>query len=170
MTKLTDAENVKADIIEILNNADGMEHISIICFDRNGENETDVKVTDIIDTLNRQKAEIERLQKLQKPTGAGGYKVENGKVVFYSDMLNGYRHEYKDIEEIVRELNLYMHTDHKNIELISYYKHKEKTAKTEAIKEFIEKFKAYIPSIDGDTTMDCVERAIKQAKKEMVGD
>lgn len=42
--------------------------------------------------------------------------------------------------------------------------------KAEAIKEFIEKFKAYIPSIDGDTTMDCVERAIKQAKKEMAGE
>ena len=37
-------------------------------------------------------------------------------------------------------------------------------------KEFAEKIEAYIPSIDGETTMKCVKRAIKQAKKEMVGD
>ena len=91
--------------------------------------------------INRQKAEIERLQKLQNPTGAGGFKVENGKVVYYSDVLNGYRHEYKDLDEIVKELNLYMHTDYKNLELISHYQHKAQTAKSEAIKEFAERLK-----------------------------
>ena len=50
---------------------------------------------------------------------------------YSSCMLNGYRHEYKDLEEIVKELNLYMHTDYKNIELISHYKHKAQTAKTD---------------------------------------
>ena len=91
--------------------------------------------------LKDKTAEIERLEKLQNPTGAGGYKVENGKVVFYSDMLNGYRHEYKDLNEIVKELNLYMHTDYKNLELISHYQHKAKTAKSETIKEFAERLK-----------------------------
>ena len=86
--------------------------------------------------INRQKADIERLQERRKPTETSGFKIENGKVVFYTNMLNGYRHEYKDIEEIVKELNLYMHTDYKNIELISYYQHKAQTAKTETIKEF----------------------------------
>ena len=94
-----------------------------------------------LDLINRQKAEIERLHKLQKPTGAGGFKVENGKVVFYSDMLNGYRHEYKDLDEVVKELNLYMHTDYKNIELISHYQHKAKNSKYEAINEFAERLK-----------------------------
>ena len=84
-------------------------------------------------------AEVERLQKLQKPTGAGGFKIENGKVIFYSDMLNGYRHEFRDLDEIVKELNLYMQTDYKNIELISHYKHKAQNAKSEAIKEFEKK-------------------------------
>lgn len=88
------------------------------------------------------KAEIERLQNLQKPTGSGGFKIENGKVIFYSDMLNGYRHEYKDLDEIVKELNLYMHTDYKNIELISHYKHKAQNAKAEAYKDLAEKLKA----------------------------
>ena len=97
--------------------------------------------------IKRQQAEIERLHKLQKPTGAGGFKIENGKVIFYSNMLNGYRHEYKDIEEIVKELNLYMHTGYKNIELISHYQHKAQTAKSEAIKEFAEKFKEEVVQI-----------------------
>ena len=103
--------------------------------------DADAVLTHSLDLINRQQAEIERLQKLQKPTGAGGFKVENGKVVFYSDMLNGYRHEYKDLDEIVKELNLYMHTDYKNLELISHYQHKAQTAKTEAIKEFAERLK-----------------------------
>ena len=102
----------------------------------------------VLDLINRQKTEIERLQKLQNPTGAGGFKVENGKVVYYSDVLNGYRHEYKDLYEIVKELNLYMQTDYKNLELISHYQHKAQTAKAEAIKEFAEKLKEYYPSID----------------------
>ena len=88
-----------------------------------------------------QQAEIERLQKLQKPTGAGGFRIENGKVIYYSDMLNGYRHEFKDLDEIVKELNLYMHTDYKNIELITHYKNKAETAKAEAIKELAERLK-----------------------------
>ena len=97
---------------------------------------------DILDLINRQKAEIETLNSRKKPTVTGGYKIENGKVIFYSDMLNGYRHEYKDLEEIVKELNLYMHTDYKNIELISHYKHKAQTDKTEAIKEFAGRLKS----------------------------
>ena len=36
-------------------------------------------VIDALDLINRQKAEIERLQKLQKPTETSGFKVENGK-------------------------------------------------------------------------------------------
>lgn len=42
---------------------------------------------------NSYKAEVERLQKRRKPTETSGFKIENGKVVFYTNMLNGYRHE-----------------------------------------------------------------------------
>ena len=38
-------------------------------------------------------------------TKARGYKVENGKLVFFSNMLDGYRHEYKDLQEICEEMN-----------------------------------------------------------------
>ena len=140
-------------------------------------------VTMVLDLINRQKAEldgqdveimrlkheIERLQQLQKPTGAGGFKVENGKVVYYSDMLNGYRHEYKDLDEIVKELNLYMHTDYKNIELISHYKGKLQTTKAEAIKEFAGRLKEKKTNIEV-MRMPFLNRDIDNLVKEMVGD
>ena len=38
-------------------------------------------------------------------TKAQGYKVENGKLVYFSNMLNGYKHQYKDLQEICEEMN-----------------------------------------------------------------
>lgn len=84
-------------------------------------------------------AEIERLQKLQKPTETSGYKIENGKVVFYSNMLNGYRHEYANLDEVVKDLNLMLHNGYTSDEVISHYKGKLQTAKSEAYREFCEK-------------------------------
>lgn len=81
------------------------------------------------------------MQKLQKPTEASGFKIENGKVVFYTNILNGYRHEYKDLEEVVKELNLMLQSCYKCDEVLSHYKSNLKTAKTEAIKEFAERLK-----------------------------
>ena len=122
------------------------------------------------------KAEIERFHKLQKPTAAGGFKIENGKIIFYSDVLNGYRHEYKDLDEIVKELNLYMHTDYKNIELISHYQHKAQTAKAEAIKEFafdlteeVKQIDTTKPHEDKDDIIIHVYDIIDSLVKEMVG-
>jgi hypothetical protein len=43
-------------------------------------------------------------------------------------------------------------------------------AKAEAVKEFADKVLLYIPNIEGDTTIKCVEEAIKQTLKETVGD
>lgn len=42
--------------------------------------------------------------------------------------------------------------------------------RTEAVKEFAEKVLLYIPNIEGDTTIKCVEEAIKQTLKETVGE
>ena len=38
-------------------------------------------------------------------TKAQGYKVENGKLVYFSNILDGYKHEYKDLQEICEEMN-----------------------------------------------------------------
>lgn len=56
MSKL--AEN-KVDIIGILNSSDGMEHVAILC--NTDDDFISIRVTDIIDILNSQKAEIENL-------------------------------------------------------------------------------------------------------------
>lgn len=115
----------------------------------------------------KMKKELDRLHKLQESTGAGGYKIENGKVIFCTDMLNGYRHEYKDLEEIVKELNLYMHTDYKNIELISHYQHKAQTAKVEAIKEFSKRLKKGMCYDRDYNDLITTEKYIKKVVKEM---
>ena len=52
--------------------------------------------------INQQQAEIEKFTKRQKPTGASGYKIENGKVVFFTNMLGGYREEKEKLEEVVK--------------------------------------------------------------------
>lgn len=124
---------------------------------------------DKLEDYNRQQAEIERLQKLQKPTETSGFRIENGKVVFYSDMLNGYRHEFKDLDEIVKELNLYMQTDYKNIELISHYKHKAQKAKADAIKEFAERLKRQCAFVVGEEYWEVLNE-IDNLVKEMVGE
>ena len=49
------------EIIKALNEADGLEHICINCMDNKGKSTT-VKVIDIVDLINHQQAEIERLQ------------------------------------------------------------------------------------------------------------
>ena len=52
------------EIINALNGADGLGHISIYCADNNGEDVCSIKLGDIIDLINRQKAENERLRGL----------------------------------------------------------------------------------------------------------
>ena len=83
-------------------------------------------------------AEIEKLHKLQKPTETSGYRIENGKVVFFTSILNGYRHEYSNIEEVVNDMNVMLQNAYKNDEIYLHYKGKLQTAKSEAIKEFAE--------------------------------
>ena len=96
-------------------------------------------VGDLLRIIKSQKAEIERLQKLQKPTETSGFKIQNGKVVFYTNILNGYRHEYKDLEEVVKELNLMLQSCYKCDDVVSHYKGNLKIAKSEAYREFAEK-------------------------------
>ena len=102
---------------------------------------------DALALINRQKTEIERLRTLCKPTETSGYKIENGKVVFYTKILNGYRHEYKSLDRVVNDMNIMLQNAYKTDEIAGHYKGKLKTAKSEAIKEFEEKFKRKAGSI-----------------------
>jgi hypothetical protein len=48
---------------------------------------------------------VEEMTKDLTETKAQGYKVENGKIVYFSNMLNGYKYEYKDLKDVCAEMN-----------------------------------------------------------------
>ena len=125
---------------------------------------------DALDLINRQKEEIERLHKLQKPTEASGFKIEDGKVVFYTNMLNGYRHELKDLDEVVEELNLMLQEAYKTDEIAGYLRalqEQYKTAKAEAIKEFAERLNKHSVYVDDYDCFMVSAESIDNLVKEM---
>lgn len=113
-----------------------------------------------LDLINRQKAEVERLQKRRKPTETSGFKIENGRVVFYTNILNGYRNEYKDLDEVVEELNLLLQESYKADDIAGHLKtlqEQYKTAKSEAVREFADKVNLIVEELvdimfDGNET------------------
>ena len=129
--------------------------------------------------INQLEAEVERFKKRQKPTKTSGYKIENGKVVFFVNILNDYRYEYKDLEEVVKTLNELLKEAYSKDEIAFALKCKTedlKTAKSEAIKEFAERLKedaqVYNEYDEEDeyfymyVTVDDIDSLVK----EMVGD
>ncbi|MEE1139568.1 MAG: hypothetical protein U0M02_13915 [Acutalibacteraceae bacterium] len=65
----------------------------------------DVLMQNALDLINRQEEKIKKFENRQKPTGASGYKVENGKVVFFTNMLGGCKIVKENLEEVVKTLN-----------------------------------------------------------------
>jgi hypothetical protein len=61
------------EIIKALNDADGLNHVSLYCADNKGKNATPVKVGDIVNLINRQKAEVERLKEPLRKLSEIGY-------------------------------------------------------------------------------------------------
>ena len=99
---------------------------------------------DALDLIKRQQAEIERFKNRQKPTGASGYKVENGKVVFFTNMLGGCKVVKENLEEVVKTMNELLQECYSKDEIAFALKCKTqelKTAKAEAVKEFAERLK-----------------------------
>jgi hypothetical protein len=127
--KLTDAEiTIKAlkEILELM-----------LC---DGDLQRTSTISHTIDLINRLQAEVEKFKKRQKPTGASGYKVENGKVVFFTNMLGGCRHEYKDLEEVVKTLNELLHEAYSKNEIVFALKCKtDELDKTKAEVERLQK-------------------------------
>ena len=124
---------------------------------------------------NELQAEIEKFTKRQKPTGASGYKIENGKVVFFTNMLGGCRHEYENLDEVVKTLNELLQECYSKDEIAFALKCKTedlKTAKSEAIKEFAElvkmefykEFDELIPSIMADRIDNLVKEMTEVSK------
>lgn len=130
----------------------------------------------VFDLINRQKAEIERLKDRQKPTGASGYKVENGKVVFFTNMLGGCKVVKENLEEVVKTMNELLQECYSKDEIAFALKCKTqelKTAKAEAVKEFAERLKERLveESYDDVQFFKVVgESEIDNLLKEMIGE
>ena len=143
------------------------------CLTEKGES---LVMRDALDLINRQQAEIEKFTKRQKPTGASGYKIENGKVVFFTNMLGGCRHEYENLDEVAKTLNELLQECYSKDEIAFALKCKTedlKTAKSEAIKEFAElvkmefykDFDELIPSIMADRIDNLVKEMTESPTK-----
>lgn len=92
-----------------------------------------------LDLINRQKAEIEKFKNRQKPTAASGYKIENGKIVFFTNMLGGCKIVKENLDEVVKTLNELLQECYSKDEIAFALKCKTeelKTAKVAAVKEF----------------------------------
>ena len=57
------------------------------------------------DFINSQQAQVDFYKKHEKTNGVSGFMVVNGKIVFYVNILDGFRYVYNDLDEVVKELN-----------------------------------------------------------------
>ena len=127
-------------------------------------------IRDALDLINRQKAKIEKFEKRQKPTAASGYKIENDKVVFFTNMLGGCKIVKDNLEEVVKTLNELLHEAYSKDEILFHYRcalEDLKTAKAEAIKEFAERLKERTISFAGVVEQ---REVIDNLIKEMIGE
>lgn len=85
---------------------------------------------------------------------ARGFVVKDGKILYVTNILDGYRHEFKDIYEICDELNNDMKEIDRLMESNNYLRFQlgelkaENNIKRQAVKEFAEKLKEVIHERD----------------------
>lgn len=91
---------------------------------------------------------------------ANGYAVENGKIIYFSNMLDGYRHEFKDLEEVVEEMNGIMKKFDSYMSQIEYWKHKAE--------EKIPEGAVVISKEQNENWLSFLEQNIEKARKEAV--
>ena len=121
-----------------------------------------------LDMLNRQNAEIERLTKRQKPTVASGYKVENGKIVFFTTMLGGCRNEYENLDEVAKTLNELLQEAYAKDEIAFHLrcaKEDLKSARAEAINAYFDEVKKRC--IESGIYPVIVKNIMEDVRKEM---
>ena len=97
------------EIIKALNEADGINEVGIYCADCEGEYIAIVKVSDVVDLINRLKAEIERLEEILGGTSkvltvtCAGVRVKA-----FKEFAERFENELTKIEEI------YFDEEHEN--------------------------------------------------------
>ena len=77
----------------------------------------------------KDKEMIEEIVKDITETKAQGFKVENGKLVYFSNMLDGYRREFKDLQEICEEMNGMLNKFNSLMEQVEFWQCEAKTYK-----------------------------------------
>lgn len=86
-----------------------------------------------IDTPKRKYESIEDIVR--------GFVVKDGKILYVTNILDGCRHEFKDIHEICDELNNNMKKIDRLMELNNHLRFQLEECKKSIVKEFAEKFK-----------------------------
>lgn len=70
-----------------------------------------------------------------------GFVVKDGKILYVTNILDGYRHEFKDIYEICNEMNNNMKKIDRLMKLNNHLRFQLEKCKKSTVKEFAEKFK-----------------------------
>ena len=148
------------EIIKALNGADGLGHISIYCADNNGKDVCSIKLVDIIDLINRQQAEIERLQNAlfkQEDTMQMIIKERDAEI---ESLKN----------DLAKEFTCFVGSPHK-VESCPFFDELE-NERAEAVKEFAERLKNEITirTTHSKEQDELVLFYIDNLVKEMVGE
>ena len=120
---MTDNKLTDNEIKQALNVASGLEHISVYCADSKGENTQSIKMTDIVDLINRLNIENENYSCNIKQLTSDHITLQND----FENAKSLYVKENKKVNKLNQKL----------IEICKQLK----TAKAEAIKKFAEKIR-----------------------------
>lgn len=93
-----------------------------------------------VDTSNRKYESINGI--------VSGFVVKDGKVLYVTNILDGYRHEFKDIYEICDELNNDMKEIDRLMESNNHLRFQLEECKKSTVKEFVEKLQKELPCRD----------------------
>lgn len=84
---------------------------------------------------------IEKIIKLAKREKAIGYEVKNGKLYYFSNLLEGFEYEFKDLQEICDALNHYNEEFWGLDQRLAFWQGKAEEARKETAEKFAEKAK-----------------------------
>ena len=101
---------------------------------------------------------IEKIIKLAKREKANGYEVRNGKLYYFSNMLDGFEYEFKDLQEICDAANHYNEEFWALDQRLAFWQGKAEETRKETAEKFAERvkmafyyeFDELIPSIMAD--------------------
>lgn len=87
---------------------------------------------------------IEKIIKLAKREKANGYEVKNGKLYYFSNMLDGFEYEFKDLQEICDAANHYNEEFWGLDQRLAFWQGKAEETRKETAEKFAEKAKAVL--------------------------